>query len=304
MCVCACVLLPAVIHTGFFLNVPGVPYAVPLHAAKAIAAEVFDAGLMGNTVDRSSVHGVGAAAKSAAAESTANEPQQQWQQSGYVRRGPVNEDTRQAAMSTGISAAAAGVGVVPNLKAAPPAGKWAGSKCSSKSAASGSAIAPPRVQALTSKTAKAIPALGTISNIETLWSFYTTGYNGGRAWRDQEKEGTAWRRNERKRWAEVKAVFDEIQFMACAQGIAPEHAATLLEQQRKRGKHNMPAFVKVVLPQQAARRKAAADGGPAAQAAAVKAVATAAQAAAEAAAAAAAQVVSAAAVAAAVASNS
>jgi len=284
--------------------VQGVPFAVPLHAAQAIAAEVFDAGLMGiNTVARRSVHGVGAAARSAAAESTANEPQQQWQQSSYVRRGPVNEDTRQAAMSSGISAAAAGVGVVPNLKAAPPAGKWAGSKCSSKSAASGSAIAPPRVQALTSKTAKAIPALGTISNIETLWSFYTTGYNGGRAWRDQEKEGTAWRRNERKRWAEVKAVFDEIQFMACAQGIAPEHAATLLEQQRKRGKHNMPAFVKVVLPQQAARRKAAADGGPAAQAAAVKAVATAAQAAAEAAAAAAAQVVSAAAVAAAVASS-
>jgi len=100
------------------------------------------------------------------------------------------------------------------------------------------------VEALASKTAKAIPALGTVSSIEALWSFWTKGYNGGRAWQDQEKEGTAWRRNERKRYAEVKVVFDEIQFMACAQRIAPEDAAALLEQQRQRGHHKMPAFVK------------------------------------------------------------
>jgi len=111
MCVvCCCV------HTGITLNVPGVPFAVPLHVAQAIAAEMIDTGLMGiSTVDRRFVHGVGAAASTAAGGSTASQPQPQVQRSSYVRRGPVDEVSRQAAMSTGISPAAAGVGVVPDL---------------------------------------------------------------------------------------------------------------------------------------------------------------------------------------------
>jgi hypothetical protein len=71
--------------------------------------------------------------------------------------------------------------------------------------------------------------------------FYTRGYNGGRPWQqqEQEQEGGQCRRIERKRWAEVKVIFDEIQFMAGARRIAPEQAAALLEQERLEGKHKM-----------------------------------------------------------------
>lgn len=147
-------------------------------------------------------------------------------------------------MSVGISAAAAGVGGLPNLAATSQADRQHVScKCNSQIAASGaSAVAPPRVEAFTSKTSKAIPALGTITgSVNALWTFYTRGYNGGRPWRQQEQEGAQWRRNKRKRWAEVKVIFDEIQFMACARRIAHEQAAALLEQERLEGKHKMPS---------------------------------------------------------------
>ncbi len=39
------------------------------------------------------------------------------------------------------------------------------------------------------------------SQMQQLWSFYTTGYNGGRPWRELEKEtNKAWRRGKRSRW--------------------------------------------------------------------------------------------------------
>lgn len=67
-------LLPA----GITLNVPGVPFAVPLHAAQTIAAFLMDAGLMGwHTANCSFVH---ADADAAGSDGPAvNQPQQQLQ---------------------------------------------------------------------------------------------------------------------------------------------------------------------------------------------------------------------------------
>lgn len=226
-----------------------------------------------------------------------------------LRKGPVSNADRKAAMAKGVSAAAAGAGAVasptPKLAAAAADAavaaatqaavqavhqlKGKGSRSKKKSdvtvaiaSAAAAKAAAAAVAAVHSKgkVASALPALGDVGSAAKLWQYYTCGFNGSRPWQLLEKEGTDWRRGERQQWGKLNTVIKEIKYWARTWDVDCDTAAERLDTQR--GTVTFPHWVKKQLPD-IQKQRGEQSAGPQAAVAAATAAAAAAQAAAAAA---------------------
>jgi hypothetical protein len=130
------------------------------------------------------------------------------------------------------------------------------------------------------KVASALPTLGDVGSAAKLWQYYTCGFNGSRPWQVLEREGTDWRKGERREWGKLNSVIKEIKYWARTWDVDCDTAAERLDKQR--GTVTFPHWVKKQLPN-IQQQRGEHSAGPEAAVAAATAAAAAAQAAAAAA---------------------
>lgn len=66
-----------------------------------------------------------------------------------------------------------------------------------------------------------------------VWDDYTRMRYGGKSKQQMEKEGTQWRKTDKRFFCSRKHIFNEVERIAQDEGVATQRAAELLEQRRK-----------------------------------------------------------------------